>query len=75
MINDKCLNKECMKCPVKLGCLILCAFHPNDVMKPPCEKYAIGISQTDSVFWTRPADKYLEDPDNPAPTDLKFCIV
>lgn len=55
--------------------MILCAFNPGDVLKPPCEKYAIGVSQTDSVFWTRPADSYLKDPMNPAPKDLKFVIV
>lgn len=73
-MNDD-LNKECMKCPLKTGCMILCAFNPGDVIKPPCEKYAIGISKTDSVFWTRPADNYEKDPNNPAPKDLKFVIV
>ena len=75
MINDNNLNEDCMKCPIKRGCLVLCSFNPGDIIRPVCEKYAIGISKTHGVFWTRPLDNYLKDPKNPAPTDLKFCIV
>ena len=67
------INHECMACVLKHGCLMICAANPEDVMKPPCEKYAIGLTKKD-VFWTRPIKAWLSDPANRAPDDVRFVI-
>lgn len=70
------LNYECLSCPVKQGCLTLCATNPEDVMQPPCGKYAIGITgNRNDSFWTRPSDAWLHDRFNSNPQDLRFVIV
>ena len=70
------LNFECMKCPLKVGCLTLCATQPEDVINPPCRKYAIGITgNSNDTFWTRPSEMYVKDRLNTNPADLRFVIV
>lgn len=70
------LNHECMKCPVKTGCLTLCATQPEDVIHPPCGKYAIGITGNDNnSFWTRPSEVWINDRFNTNPDDLRYVIV
>lgn len=74
--RDMKLNSECMKCPMKNGCLAICATQPEDVMHPPCEKYAIGIvADRNDMFWTRPAAMWEFDRFNTKPEDLRFVIV
>lgn len=70
------LNHECMSCPMKKGCLGICAAQPEDVMHPPCGKYAIGIvgNRTDA-FWTRPSEMWLHNRFETNPQDLRFVIV
>lgn len=70
------LNYECMSCPMRKGCLAICAAQPEDILKPPCGKYAIGISgnRTDA-FWTRPSETWQQDRFNTNPRDLRFVIV
>lgn len=62
---------ECMGCILRYGCLKICEIHPDDVLKPPCGKFAIGIS-TVMVFWTIPVDEWLKDPKDKNPKGLKF---
>lgn len=70
------LNHECMDCPMKLGCLTLCATQPEDVIHPPCAKYAIGITgNRNDTFWTRPADAWIMDRFNTNPQDIRYVIV
>lgn len=70
------LNYECMKCPVKKGCLTLCATQPEDVIHPPCGKYAIGITgDRNDSFWTRPSEMWVNDRFNTNPQDLRYVIV
>lgn len=70
------LNYECMSCPMKVGCLTLCATKPEDVIKPPCGKYAIGITANDNeTFWTRPVGTWIMDRFNTNPEDLRFVVV
>lgn len=70
------LNHECMSCPLKKGCLTTCATQPEDVINPPCGKYAIGIvgNRNDS-FWTRPAEAWMNNRFNTNPEDLRYVIV
>lgn len=68
------INKECTSCPIRLGCHTLVAFHPLDVLEPPCGKYVIGLAGNcdDSTFWTIPKDKYIAGKDQ---SDIVlFCI-
>lgn len=70
------LNYECMKCIFKIGCLQQCRNQPEDVLEPPCGKYAIGIcgNRNDS-FWTRPSETWMIDRFNTNPHDLRYVIV
>lgn len=75
-MGDKKLNFECMKCPLKKGCLITCAVQAEDVIEPPCGKYAIGITgNRNDTFWTRPAEAWKNDRFNTDPDDLLYVIV
>lgn len=70
------LNYECMKCPMKKGCLGICAANPENVQEPPCGKYAIGITGNHKgAFWTRPIEAWKLDRFAPNPQDLLFCVV
>ena len=70
------LNRECMDCPLRVGCLTECATQPEDVIKPPCGRYAIGIcADRNNTFWTRPADVWQYDRFNLHPEDLLYVVV
>ncbi len=70
------LNRECMRCPIKQGCLTLCATRPEDVIHPPCGKFAIGIvADRNDMYWTRPADIWENDRFNTRPKDVRFVVV
>ena len=69
------LNTDCIECPIRNGCLAICEKHPNDVLRPPCGKFAIGLANDGDggfLFWTRPVDKWVLDPNNATPDDLRF---
>lgn len=73
---DDHYNQECMECPLRFGCLAICATKPEDVIRPICGKYAIGITgDRNDVFWTRPVDAWRADPLNTHPKDLRFVVV
>lgn len=73
------INQECDNCPLVAGCFLLCVAHPKDVIQPPCEKYAIGLAGKNNdgkqLFWTRPAENWKIDKENPRPKDLEFVII
>lgn len=71
-MNDEIINNYCMGCYLKYGCLKICNCHPKDVLSPPCGKYAIGLANYKTVFWTVDKDEWLKDPNNKKPTSLKF---
>lgn len=69
------LNTDCIECPMRYGCLALCAENPHDVMEPPCGKFAIGLTDDINAFWTRPVGNWVLDPGNAAPDDLRFVPI
>ena len=72
------INQECDNCELVAGCYLICLVNPKDVIRPPCEKYAIGLASSKDEkkgFWTRPIENWKNDKFNPKPEDLEIVIL